>query len=109
MVRWYDKWFARQLISSDKKKPDFSLEKIAPELRAVQGRILEIGPGVAATLAYIPKSVQYVALEPNESFHEEIKKSAQAHDFKNVEIVNGFMEHIPFPENSFDFVIVVRA
>ncbi len=70
----------------------------------VSGRVLEIGAGPGPNLRYLPKQVEYFAVEPNPYFHDVLKHEGKRQGI-HVEILEGSAERIPLPDASVDFVI----
>jgi len=67
--------------------------------------VLEIGVGSGPNLKlYGSKAKKVVALEPNRSFDKFILEAAIATN-TNIEIVPGFAEKIPLPDNSIEIVV----
>jgi ubiquinone/menaquinone biosynthesis C-methylase UbiE len=70
------------------------------------GRLLMVGLGPGVDLMFIPPAVTAVAaVEPEASFRRMASALALRHGIA-VDVVDGFGESIPFPDNSFDSVHV---
>jgi SAM-dependent methyltransferase len=70
------------------------------------GRLLMVGLGPGADLRFLPPAVTAVAaVEPEAAFRRMASALARRHGIA-VDVVDGFGESIPFPDNSFDSVHV---
>ncbi|XP_045159754.1 thiol S-methyltransferase METTL7B-like [Mercenaria mercenaria] len=69
-------------------------------------RILEVGAGTAANLAFLPSNTKLVCLDPNPHFVSYIKKNLKQHDTViSAEILHGYAEDMPLENDSFDVVV----
>lgn len=68
------------------------------------GRVLEIGGGTGANLAFYPKEVEPVFLEPNPHMTRRLLRKARRMG-RQVRVVAGYGEALPFPDASFDTVV----
>ena len=74
-------------------------------LTAAAGRVLEIGAGTGANLAFYPDAVQALTLsEPERPMATRLAKRV-AGQKRQVEIVEAPAERLPFPDGSFDAVV----
>jgi ubiquinone/menaquinone biosynthesis C-methylase UbiE len=71
----------------------------------LQGKVLEIGPGAGASLAFYPKSIQWIGIEPNPFMHDYLQQEAHQQGLQSVELHQGKAEHIPVESNSMDAVV----
>jgi ubiquinone/menaquinone biosynthesis C-methylase UbiE len=72
----------------------------------VGGRVLEIGAGTGANLAFYPKSVDtLVMVEPDPAMRNQLQKVRHISRLKNIEIAAGTAENLPVADGSFDFVV----
>ena len=69
-----------------------------------QGRVLEIGGGTGANLAYYPPSVSLTVVEPNPHMRRRLRRRAARLD-RQVVLVSEVGERLPFPDESFDSVV----
>lgn len=73
-------------------------------LQAVRGDVLEIGVGTGLNLPFYNEHIRWVGIEP----HPEMRRIAEKR-LKNVsfsaKLVSGLAEALPFPDQSFDYVI----
>jgi ubiquinone/menaquinone biosynthesis C-methylase UbiE len=68
------------------------------------GRVLEIGAGVGANLAYLAPGSELVALEPNLAMHDRLRERC-ARTGIPVTVIAGAAERIPLPDGSVDEAI----
>ncbi len=71
----------------------------------LQGRVLEIGPGAGANLAYYPKDIDWIGVEPNPFMHPYIHQEAERHGLKNIELHGERAETLPVKDASVDIVV----
>jgi ubiquinone/menaquinone biosynthesis C-methylase UbiE len=112
MLDFFIKRRARRVIrcSTQKRKGvDETANLVADKLQSLTGSVLEVGAGAGNVLAYLPGSIRYVALEPNPYLKESILAKAQEFSVKNAEVICAPAENIPFPDETFDAVVSVRA
>ncbi|MBE9044019.1 class I SAM-dependent methyltransferase [Pleurocapsales cyanobacterium LEGE 10410] len=70
-----------------------------------QHRVLEIGPGAGASLAYYPKDIHWIGIEPNPFMHQYLEREAQQQGLTNIELLQGSAENIPVEDESMDTVV----
>lgn len=110
MASFERKRIARRILGVNQPAgPDTSLEKVAPFLRDVRGKVLEIGPGGGAVAQYLDRSIFYVGLEPNRHLHSPLLTAISERGFMSAEIITSTAEELPFGENEFDAVVSVRT
>jgi ubiquinone/menaquinone biosynthesis C-methylase UbiE len=71
----------------------------------LHGNVLEIGPGTGPNLAYYPKDINLIGIEPNPFMHSYLKKEAQKLGFNNIDLRTSTAEHIDAEDNSMDAVV----
>lgn len=72
----------------------------------VGGRVLEIGAGTGANLAFYPETVDtLVMVEPDPAMRNQLQKVRHISRLKNIEIAAGTAENLPVADGSFDFVV----
>ena len=71
----------------------------------VSGRVLEIGAGTGANLSFYPLNISLTLLDKNPFMVKKLVKKTQPFDV-DVEIILDNAENLPFPNNSFDSVVV---
>ena len=72
----------------------------------VGGRVLEIGAGTGANLAFYPETVETLLMvEPDPAMRKQLQKVCQPGRLKNIEIAAGTAENLPAADASFDFVV----
>ena len=75
-------------------------------LAAANGRVLEIGAGTGANVAFYPDAVQTLTLaEPEAPMARRLARRV-ASQTRIVNIVEAPAEHLPFPDGSFDTIVV---
>lgn len=71
----------------------------------LHGHVLEIGPGTGSNLAYFPKDISWIGIEPNPFMHSYLKKEAHKLCLNNVDLRTGTAEQIEAKDNSMDAVV----
>jgi ubiquinone/menaquinone biosynthesis C-methylase UbiE len=71
----------------------------------LHGKVLEIGPGTGANLAYFPQDIHWIGIEPNPFMHSYLKKEAQSVGLNNIDLRTGNAERIDVEENNIDSVV----
>jgi ubiquinone/menaquinone biosynthesis C-methylase UbiE len=74
-------------------------------LSGLEGEVLEIGAGTGLNLPHYERATRIVAVEPDASMASRLRKRA-SEKHGAVEIVSGSAESLPFPDASFDTVVV---
>jgi ubiquinone/menaquinone biosynthesis C-methylase UbiE len=74
-------------------------------LGSLQGKVLEIGPGAGANLAYYPKEIEWIGVEPNPFMHSYLEQEAGDRGIKNIELYSGTAEELPFKDHTIDSVV----
>jgi ubiquinone/menaquinone biosynthesis C-methylase UbiE len=72
---------------------------------SLTGDVLEIGAGTGLNLPHYPADARLVLTEPEPEMAARIRKRA-ASDGREVEVVEAPAEALPFPDSSFDAVVV---
>jgi len=70
-----------------------------------RSNVLDIGAGFGMNVRYLPKDIEYVALEPDIKKHILILKEIKKRGIQKYSIVSSFAEEMDFEDNYFDFVI----
>jgi len=71
----------------------------------LEGEILEVGAGTGLNLPHYERATRVIAVEPDASMARQLHKRAPAAAVP-VEIVSGSAEALPFPDGSFDTVVI---
>ena len=71
----------------------------------LQHKVLEIGPGAGANLAYYSKDVHWIGIEPNPFMHPYLEREAQQQGLSNIELRQGTAEDLPVEDESIDTVV----
>jgi SAM-dependent methyltransferase len=75
----YQRAFARLLALGDDAQHRIYGATKRRLLGGLAGTVVEIGPGTGLNLAYLPRGVRYVGLEPNPHVHARIRAAARRH------------------------------
>lgn len=70
----------------------------------IEGTVVEIGPGTGINFSYLPQNINWIGLEPNEAFHENMLKKAAGRHI-NARLIPSVAERIDLPDESADVVI----
>ncbi|MEA2410926.1 MAG: hypothetical protein QOC77_1487 [Thermoleophilaceae bacterium] len=74
-------------------------------LAPLHGRVLEIGGGTGANLAFYPSAVEELVItEPEEPMARRLERKLPAHEI-NARVVHAPAEALPFEDESFDFAV----
>ncbi len=68
-------------------------------------KVLEIGPGAGANLAYYPKKIDWIGVEPNPYMHPYLEREAQKHGLSAIKLLQGTAEDLPIKDESIDTVV----
>jgi ubiquinone/menaquinone biosynthesis C-methylase UbiE len=68
-------------------------------------QVLEIGPGAGASLAYYPKNIHWIGVEPNPFMYPYLKQEAQQQGLSQIELLQGTAENLPVEDESIDYVV----
>jgi ubiquinone/menaquinone biosynthesis C-methylase UbiE len=74
-------------------------------LGALEGTIVEIGPGAGTNLAYYPKGVRWIGVEPNRFMHPYIYRQAESSGLRNIEIRAEQADGLQLEDCSIDAVV----
>ena len=100
---WYKRLFAWAM--ANKSSPNLAIEERKRQLlQPLRGRILEIGPGTGANLAYFSPGITWIGIEPNPAMHPYLRAEARRIGL-TVEIREGKAERLPVPDESVDAVV----
>ncbi|MGE4053869.1 MAG: glycosyltransferase [Vicinamibacterales bacterium] len=110
MSAWY-----RNLIADPSAAIQCFLDDYGPIARVLSefhGRVLDVGGGLGVPRHYLSAGVDYVVLEPLESWRQ-LDPSPLVKTFPSLasrpNLLQGVGEYIPFPDGSFDGVLVLWA
>ena len=73
-------------------------------LSALQGDILEIGPGAGPNLAYYPDTCHWIGVEPNPYLYPYLRKAAERRGLQ-IEIRAALAEELPAADDSVNTVV----
>ncbi|VEP13081.1 Methyltransferase type 11 [Hyella patelloides LEGE 07179] len=71
----------------------------------LQHKVLEIGPGAGASLAYYCDNIDWIGVEPNPFMHPYLEREAKQHKLSNIELRQGTAEDLPVEDESVDHVV----
>ena len=74
-------------------------------LSPLQGTLLEIGPGSGANFTYFSPDIRWIGVEPNPFMRPYLHQKATEQGFRNIELYQGFGEHLPVTNQSVDAVV----
>ena len=94
----------------EKTKFTWNIDEII-EKESLEGKIVaDVGAGSGMLAFLLAKYATTVyAVEPISSFRTFIRQKASTGNYSNVYVVDGFLESIPFPENTFDILFTSNA
>ncbi|MGV2826697.1 class I SAM-dependent methyltransferase [Myxosarcina sp. GI1(2024)] len=68
-------------------------------------QVLEIGPGAGSSLAYYPKDINWIGIEPNPFMHPYLEREASKLGLVNIKLLSGIAEDLPVEDESIDTVV----
>lgn len=71
----------------------------------LQHKVLEIGPGAGASLAYYPNNIHWIGIEPNPFMHSYLEQEAQQQGLSHIELRLGSAEDLPIESESINTVV----
>ena len=74
-------------------------------LGSLHHKVLEIGPGAGANLAYYLKKIDWIGVEPNPYMHPYLEREAQKHGMSQITLLQGTAEDLPIGDESIDTVV----
>lgn len=95
----------------DKKvKFNWRLDEIISPGSLQDKTVVDVGSGTGQ-LAFLlaPKAQTVYAVEPTESLRQLIRDKANERNMKNIFVVDGFLDTLPFPDNSVDILMTSNA
>jgi ubiquinone/menaquinone biosynthesis C-methylase UbiE len=73
-------------------------------LLGLSGKVLEVGIGTGRNLYYYPKDCSVIGIDNSKEMLENARKKAQS--MKNITLLLMDAEHLEFPDNSFDYIVL---
>ncbi|MDP4262529.1 MAG: class I SAM-dependent methyltransferase [Bacteroidota bacterium] len=98
------RFFAWMLNKGESENEKIYRQIKASLFRDIHGTVVEIGPGTGVNFNYFPEDIDWIGLEPNEAFHENMLKKAASKNI-NARLINSVAEKIDLPDESADMVI----
>ncbi len=97
-------------IYDDKVDFPWKIDEIIDK-KSLKGNVVaDVGAGSGMLAFLLAKSAKAVfAIEPICSFRNFIREKANKEKYKNVFVIDGFLDSIPFPENSLDILFTSNA
>ncbi|PIR18054.1 MAG: methyltransferase type 11 [Deltaproteobacteria bacterium CG11_big_fil_rev_8_21_14_0_20_49_13] len=71
----------------------------------LSGKILDAGVGTGCNMPFYPMDAAVVGIDLSAGMLERAKKKASLYDGKNVEFKKASVYQLPFPDESFDFIV----
>lgn len=103
-ANWYKRLFAAMMDSSTERHDQLVRDRKRTLLGNVHGNVLEIGPGTGPNLAYYPRDIHWLGIEPNPAMYPYLEREAQKLGLK-VEVRDGHAEKLDAADNSMDVVV----
>ena len=101
---WYQRLFASMLARGSRHPNALIDERKHQLLGPLRGRILEIGPGAGANLAFFSTDVSWIGIEPNPAMYPYLQAEAKRVGLA-IEIRDSKSEALPVPDSSVDAVV----
>lgn len=71
----------------------------------LQHKVLEIGSGAGANLAYYPNNIHWIGVEPNIYMYPYLKRESQQQGLSNIELYQGTAENLPVENESIETIV----
>lgn len=71
----------------------------------LQHKVLEIGSGAGANLAYYPNNIHWIGVEPNIYMYPYLKREAQQQGLSNIKLYQGTAENLPVENESIETIV----
>jgi SAM-dependent methyltransferase len=104
LAGWYQRVHARVMERGKRSYEPMVRERKRALFGDLHGTILEIGPGTGPNLAYYPRGVRWIGVEPNPHMHPYLHAEASGHGLP-VELRAGTAEALPAEDGSVDAVV----
>lgn len=98
------KFFAWASSKSDETQHNRYGRRKYDLFKNLSGKVLEIGPGTGVNFEYYPNHIEWIGLEPSTAMQSYLKRKAKERMITTTILSEG-AEHIPFPDESVDYVI----
>ncbi len=100
----YKRIFAAMMANSNTEFNRMVGDRKRALLGTLRGTILEIGPGAGPNLAYYPRDIHWIGVEPNPAMYPYIQKEAQRLGL-TIELRDATTEVLPVADASVDAVV----
>src|SRR5579883_528189 len=101
---WYKRLFAWMMAHSNANYEHEMADRKQALFADLHGNVLEIGPGTGPNLAYYPRDIHWIGVEPNPFMHLYLRREAERLGL-DIDLHNGTAEHLEVEDNSMDAVI----
>lgn len=101
---WRSRIFAYCMEWAGRKHDSMLVERKRELFKDLKGTVLEIGPGTGANLAYFPRDIHWIGIEPNPYMHDYLRRRAESLGMQ-IDIRQGLAEQIEIAPASVDTVI----
>src|SRR5262245_41829468 len=103
-VGWYKRLFAALMDKSSAQYDGMVSSKKRALLSQLHGNVLEIGPGTGPNLAYYPRDIHWIGVEPNPAMFPYLGREAARLNMR-LDIRDGVGEELPAADVSIDAVV----
>ena len=103
-VGWYKRLFAALMDKSSAQYDAMVSNKKRALLGQLHGNVLEIGPGTGPNLAYYPRDIHWIGVEPNPAMLPYLGREAARLNMR-LDIREGVGEELPAANESVDAVV----
>lgn len=104
LAGWYQRFHAHLMEQGKRSYEPLVRERKQALFGNLRGTVLEIGPGAGPNLAYYPRDVRWIGVEPNPHMHPYLHAEASRHGLP-IELRAGTAEALPVEDGSVDAVV----
>jgi len=101
---WYKRAQAWALSRQSARYEDMVRGEKRALLGALEGTVVEIGPGAGGNLEFLPPGVRWIGVEPNRYFEVHLRRRAERLG-RDIEIRAGTAERLPVDDGQADAVV----
>lgn len=102
------RWYAAMWDFSVRRESEHYREARRDVAGGARGRVLEIGVGTGPNWAYLPEGIEYTGIEPDPFMIGRARRHASEQN-RDVDLLQGWAERLPYPDASVDTVIVTLS